>query len=89
MTLRTPMRGYNRVLAFVSSAVGLRGGGASPHTPRKRWVQSSGSIPLQLGSSRRMNMNLRMAMNGMALDSSSRSESADIQFHRLISAAGL
>ena len=29
MTLRTPMRGYNRVLAFVSSAVGLRGGGAS------------------------------------------------------------
>lgn len=27
MTLRTPLRGYNRVLAFVSSAVGLRGGG--------------------------------------------------------------
>ena len=31
MTLRTPMRGYNRVLAFVSSAVGLRGGCLTPH----------------------------------------------------------
>ena len=88
MTLRTPMRGYNRVLAFVSSAVGLRGG-ASPHTTRTRCMQPSWIIPLQLVSSRRLKMNLRMAMKSMALDSSSRSQSADIQFHRLISAADL
>ena len=89
MTLRTPMRGYNRVLAFVSSAVGLRGGGASPHTTRTRCMQPSWIIPLQLVSSRRLKMNLRMAMKSMALDSSSHSQSADIQFHRLISAADL
>ena len=52
-------------------------------------MQPSWIIPLQLVSSRRLKMNLRMAMKSMALDSSSHSQSADIQFHRLISAADL